>query len=69
MNKIIFVDCAVPSDEAIKNQNKAIQEGYLLTGQYDWEMVYEHPDYGDREDIMKRHREYMSYLISVGICI
>lgn len=65
--KVVFLDCARDCFEAKKEQEQLIEDGYLLTGQIDWDMIYEHPDLGNREDIIKRHNEYMSYLAGVGI--
>lgn len=53
----IFVDCDVSAEEANKKANKAIENGYLLTGQVGYTMIYEHPEL--EESVVQRHNEYI----------
>ena len=57
---IEFLDCTQDCLKVNKKRDELIKEGYLLTGQSNWAMVYENPDFGNREDILKRHNRYMS---------
>ena len=55
------VDFNQPIDDALAECNELEQSGYLVVDQFDYTLVYEHPDLGNREDILKRHNQHIEY--------
>lgn len=64
MYRVELVDCDVPVEWSKVQCEKLEAMGYVATKTVDWNIVYEHPDLGDREDILRRHNEYVDYLES-----
>lgn len=57
-----YLDVADGSINHKAEQKILAENGYLLTGQYDYTMVYEKPNEQDTFNVKDRHRKYMSII-------
>lgn len=58
---IEYVNCQRPADEINKDVKILEDNGYIVTGQWEWDLIFEHPDKGSKKAMLERHKEHMRY--------
>ncbi|WP_395546778.1 MULTISPECIES: hypothetical protein [unclassified Lacrimispora] len=69
MSKVEFLelDMGMSEEALVKKAKRLEMDGYKLTGQSGYTMFYESTDEEDKNDVIKKHEEYMQLLKSMGI--
>jgi len=60
LGNVEYVNCQRPVQDINADIKILNKYGYLVTGQEDWDLIFEHPDKGNSQEIMKKHKEHLS---------